>query len=169
MARSLINAAKQIAEKSITLNLLAQSIQDELAQIQTNKTDIAAIIASKGVANGIATLDAGGKLQTAQLPALAIGDTVTVASEAAMFALTTTQVQTGDVVVVATGDITTQKTYRVIDSTKLNSADGAPSKQLACQDAASPSCKKCQLIHATSLPFSLIADASISKKSAHAR
>jgi len=30
---------------------------------------------------------------------------------------------------------------------KLNSADGAPSKQVRCQDAAPPSCKKCQLIH----------------------
>jgi hypothetical protein len=69
-------------------------------------------------------LDAGGKLNTNQLPALAIGDTVTVASEVAMFALTTAEVQVGDVVVVATGDITTQKTYRVIDSTKLNNADG---------------------------------------------
>jgi hypothetical protein len=124
MARSLINAAKQIADKSITLNLLAQSIQDELAQVQINKTNITAIINSKGLANGIATLDAGGKLNTNQLPALAIGDTVTVASEAAMFALTTGSVQKGDVVVVATGNIATQKTYRVIDDTKLNSADG---------------------------------------------
>ncbi len=124
MARSLINAAKQIAAKSITLNLLAQSIQDELAQVQTNKTDIAAIIASKGAASGLATLDVGGKLNTNQLPALAIGDTVTVTTEAAMLALTTAEVQNGDVVVLNTGDIATQKTYRVVDSTKLNSLDG---------------------------------------------
>lgn len=120
MSRSLINAAKQIADKSITLNLLTQTIQDQLAQVTVNKNDIAAIIASKGAANGLATLDAGGKLQTSQLPALAIGDTVTVASENAMLALTTAQVQKGDVVVVATGDKTTQKTYRVVDDTKLN-------------------------------------------------
>jgi hypothetical protein len=30
---------------------------------------------------------------------------------------------------------------------KLNSADGAPSKEFASQDASSCSCKKCQLIH----------------------
>lgn len=124
MARSLINAAKQIADKSITLNLLAQSIQDQLAQVDTNKTDIAAIIASIGAASGIATLDAIGKLNTNQLPALAIGDTVTVASEAEMFALTTAEVQNGDVVVVATGDVATQASYRVIDDTQLDSAAG---------------------------------------------
>jgi hypothetical protein len=124
MARSLINAAKQIAAKSVVLGLLEQSVQDVLAQVPVNTTNINNIIASKGAANGIATLDAGGKLLTSQLPALAIGDTVTVASEAAMFALTTAQVQKGDVVVVATGDVATQKTYRVIDETKLNSADG---------------------------------------------
>jgi hypothetical protein len=33
---------------------------------------------------------------------------------------------------------------------KLNSADGAPSKEFASQDASSCSCKKCQLIHAAS-------------------
>lgn len=124
MARSLFNAAKQIADKTITLNLLEQFIQDQLAQVDTNKTDIATIIASKGVASGIATLDAGGKLNTSQLPALAIGDTVTVASEEEMFALTTASVQNGDVVVVATGDVATQASYRVIDDTQLDTAAG---------------------------------------------
>ncbi|WP_287601241.1 hypothetical protein [Thiothrix sp.] len=124
MARSLINAAKQIAPESISLNLLAQSIQDSLAQVATNKTNIEDIIASKGAASGIATLDAGGKLNTNQLPALAIGDTVTVTTEAAMLALTTAEVKNGDVVVLNTGDIATQKTYCVVDSTKLDSLDG---------------------------------------------
>lgn len=124
MARSLINAAKQIAAKSVVLGLLEQSVQDALAQVPINTQSINDIIASKAAANGIATLDAGGKLLTSQLPALAIGDTVTVTTEAAMFALTTADVQNGDVVVLATGDAATQKTYRVIDSTKLDSADG---------------------------------------------
>ena len=42
----------------------------------------------KGQPNGLATLDANGKLPTAQLPNLAIKDTFTVATQAAMLALT---------------------------------------------------------------------------------
>ena len=34
---------------------------------------------------------------------------------------------------------------------KFNSADGAPSKEFSAQDASSRSCKKCQLIHGSSL------------------
>ena len=65
-------------------------------------------------------LDGNGKLLTSLLPALAIGDTEVVATDEARFALTTAEVQKGDVVIV-TG---TNKTYRVVDDTKLNSADG---------------------------------------------
>lgn len=50
----------------------------------------------KGQANGLATLDAGGKLPANQLPALAIKDTFTVASQAAMLALTA---QRGDMAI----------------------------------------------------------------------
>jgi hypothetical protein len=50
----------------------------------------------KGAANGVATLDAGSKIPTAQLPAIAITDTFVVASQAAQVALTA---QTGDVAV----------------------------------------------------------------------
>lgn len=46
-----------------------------------------------GVANGVATLDAGGQLTASQIPSLAISDVFTVASQAAMLALTA---QTGD-------------------------------------------------------------------------
>lgn len=53
-------------------------------------------IDNKGAANGIATLDAGGKVPTSQLPALAITDTFVVASQAAMLALTA---EVGDVAV----------------------------------------------------------------------
>jgi len=65
-------------------------------------------------------LDGNGKLLTSLLPALEIGDTEIVANDEARFALTTADVQKGDVVIV-TG---TNKTYRVVDDTKLNSADG---------------------------------------------
>lgn len=42
----------------------------------------------KGSANGVATLDSEGKLPVSQLPALAVKDTYTVSSQAAMLALT---------------------------------------------------------------------------------
>lgn len=41
----------------------------------------------------------GGVIPTSQLPSLSIGDTITVASQAAMLALTTIQVQVGDVAI----------------------------------------------------------------------
>lgn len=50
----------------------------------------------KAAANGVATLDAGGKLLTSQLPPLAITSTFVVANEVAQLALT---VQEGDVAV----------------------------------------------------------------------
>lgn len=49
-----------------------------------------------GAANGVATLDSGGKVPTAQLPALAITDVFTVATQSAMLALAA---QTGDVAI----------------------------------------------------------------------
>lgn len=53
-------------------------------------------LTEKGAANGIATLDANGKIPDAQLPPLAITDTTVVADEAEMLALT---VEPGDVAV----------------------------------------------------------------------
>ena len=50
----------------------------------------------KGAVNGLAELDAAGKIPSAQLPAIAISETSVVASEAAMLALTA---QKGDVAV----------------------------------------------------------------------
>jgi hypothetical protein len=50
----------------------------------------------KGAVNGVATLNASGKLTTAQIPAITITDTFVVASEVAMLALI---VETGDVAV----------------------------------------------------------------------
>lgn len=51
----------------------------------------------KGAANGVATLNAFGKIPNAQIPAIAITDTYVVASEAAMLALTLAE--KGDVAV----------------------------------------------------------------------
>lgn len=53
-------------------------------------------VAQKGANNGVATLDATGKVPTNQMPALAITETFVVATQAAMLALTA---QTGDVAV----------------------------------------------------------------------
>lgn len=54
-------------------------------------------VTSLGVANGVATLDSNGKLNTSQVSALAISDTFVVASQAAMLSLTNADV--GDVAV----------------------------------------------------------------------
>lgn len=50
----------------------------------------------KGAAGGVATLDSNARLQTAQLPGLAVTETFTVSSEAAMLAL---PAQMGDVAI----------------------------------------------------------------------
>ncbi len=53
-------------------------------------------LTQRAAANGVATLDAGGLLVTSQLPPLALGETFTVASQAAMLALTA---QRGDMAI----------------------------------------------------------------------
>ena len=64
---------------------------------QLTPSDIGAVATSLlGVNSGVATLDATGKLTSAQIPAIAITDTFVVASQAAMLALT---VEVGDVAV----------------------------------------------------------------------
>lgn len=45
-------------------------------------------LSEKGAANGVATLDINGQIPTSQLPALAVSDVFTAASQAAMLALT---------------------------------------------------------------------------------
>lgn len=63
---------------------------------QARATALATIAAQRGIPNGYATLDVDGKLDLAQLPALAITDTFVVGSEAEMLAL---DVQVGDVAI----------------------------------------------------------------------
>ena len=77
----------------------------------------------------IGLLDNDGKFNTSFLPALSIGDTEVVATEAEKLALTTDDVQKGDVVIV-TG---TNKTYIVVDDTKL--AQEAGYAQILTPDA----------------------------------
>jgi len=59
--------------------------------------DVGAIATSaRGAADGVASLDSGGKVPSSELPAIAITETFVVASEAAMLALTA---QVGDVAI----------------------------------------------------------------------
>lgn len=59
-------------------------------------SDVSALSAQKGQANGFASLDANGKLLNSQVPALALVDTYVVTSQAAMLALPAEQ---GDVAI----------------------------------------------------------------------
>jgi hypothetical protein len=68
-----------------------------VAPITNTGTSTSAIIGiNAGVANGVATLDSGGKVPQSQIPAVAITNTFVVASQAAMLALTAEE---GDVAV----------------------------------------------------------------------
>ena len=80
-----------------------------------------AAAANTGTSSGnVPVLDSNGKLNTSVLPPLAINNIVTVADDTARYALTTSSVQNGDVVLV-TG---TNKSYFVVDDTNLDSASG---------------------------------------------
>lgn len=86
-------------------NLAATDVQSALNELQG---DVNTINSSKGAANGIATLDSGGKVPLSQIPQTALVDVFVVADITARDALT---VEEGDVAVVtdAGGGIT--KTY----------------------------------------------------------
>ncbi len=66
------------------------------SSVQLIQTDVQAIITSKGANSGIATLDSTGKLNSSQLPSVAVTDTFVIATEVAMLALVA---ETGDVAV----------------------------------------------------------------------
>jgi hypothetical protein len=71
----------------------------DLANTTTARSNLglgSAATLTAGSANGVATLDSGGKIPSAQLPAIAITDTFVVVSQSAMLALTA---ETGDVAV----------------------------------------------------------------------
>lgn len=94
----IINTDKEIVHSSVT--------QTELERLGGITSDLLEAN-DKGVANGVASLDAGGKIPSSQIPAIAITDTFTVADIVARDALPTGvdddnvgQVQKGDVVIV---------------------------------------------------------------------
>jgi hypothetical protein len=77
--------------------VIAQANDYSAAQIANFDTTVdGRITLQKGAANGLATLDAGGKVPAAQLPDISITDVFVVASEAAMLAL---PAQVGDVAI----------------------------------------------------------------------
>lgn len=89
---SLATDAELIAE--ISARIAANNSLD--ARLDTIEAIPNIPLAQRGAANGVATLGADSKIPSAQLPALAIGETFTVASQAAMLALTA---QRGDMAV----------------------------------------------------------------------
>lgn len=76
-------------------NLSADNVQDAVNELQS---DVDAINAKVGAANGIASLDSNAKIPASQIPAVALVDVFQVADIAARDALT---VEAGDVAVVA--------------------------------------------------------------------
>lgn len=78
------------------------------------------LLTEKGAINGVAELDASGKVPLAQLPAGALPTLVVVADQAARFALTIAQVQNGGTV----KQVDTNLMYFVVDDTNLNNASG---------------------------------------------
>ena len=72
------------------------NILQQLAVLIRNAINLRVKVSEKGVANGIATLDANAKVPESQLRAIAITDTFVVADEASMLALVA---ERGDVAV----------------------------------------------------------------------
>lgn len=86
-----VSAGAAIAQAKIAglVAALAALTAADTAEATTRATADALriLLTEKGAANGVATLGADSKIPSAQLPSLAIGETFTVASQAAMLAL----------------------------------------------------------------------------------
>jgi len=87
--------ARHIDVSAAQIKDLADGVdpQDAVTKAQL---DLMVPLTQKGAASGVAELDAGGKVPSSQLPAIAITDTFVVADEAAMLALAA---EVGDVAV----------------------------------------------------------------------
>lgn len=85
------------SSKVLTAGATAGSLSWVTPTVYTDAQADARISAQKGVANGLATLDAGSKIPLSQIPASVIVDTFVVASQAAMLALSSAQ--QGDVAI----------------------------------------------------------------------
>lgn len=105
--QSTVKISSETAERALILdasgNLISSTVTDaELAHVSGVTSAIQTQLGNKvetstlGANSGVATLDAGGKLSSGQIPAIAITSTFVVATEIAQLALT---VQEGDVAV----------------------------------------------------------------------
>ena len=86
----------QILNKPTLGTAAAQNTSAFATAAQGTTADNAIPASQKGAANGVATLGAGGKIPESQIPAVAISDVFTVASQSAMLALTA---ERGDIAV----------------------------------------------------------------------
>lgn len=71
----------------VAADVATQARLDAETTARTNADALLIPLSQRGAASGVATLDAGGKLPSVFLPPLAINDTFTVTSQAAMLAL----------------------------------------------------------------------------------
>lgn len=94
-----------------SVDSLTTTVDGKASQASVDAKETAA---NKNQPNGYAGLDGSGKLSTSQMPPLSLSSVQTVANRAAMLALTTTQVQPGDVcIITATSD---QGSYILTDT-----------------------------------------------------
>lgn len=126
MFGTLINAAKQVRDETINLAKLDTALQAEVAQIDTNKTAIAEIIASKAAAGGLATLGLDGYVLPGQLRQAGIaeykGEVATLAD-----LTTVTDADRGDVVdVVPAGDPDNAQSYFLFGDDPTVASDWKP-------------------------------------------
>lgn len=115
----------QIKDLASSLSALDTAIDTHEARTDNPHAVTAAQVgaiatSAKGALNGVAALDANGKVPASQLPALALERLVVVADDAARFALTEAEVQEGDVV----KQTDTLSSYIVTDSTELDNEAG---------------------------------------------
>ncbi len=109
-------------EPEITQGTAGQYYRGDKTWADLNAAAVGAIAASeKGQPLGVATLDADGFVYLSQMNPAVIERVVVVADEAARYALTTAQVQNGDVV---NQQNPTASMWYVVDQTNLDNASG---------------------------------------------
>lgn len=95
---SLVGIVNQLAyftgKGQMALAALSQFARENILTLDSSSA--LSTLINAGAANGLATLDAGGKIPVSQLPPLAVNETFTVANQAAMLALTA---QRGDIAI----------------------------------------------------------------------
>lgn len=110
-------------EPVVTPGNASQYYRGDKTWADLNAAAVGAIAASeKGQALGVATLDADGYVQLSQMNPAVIERVVVVADEAARYALTTAQVQNGDVV--NQQSPAPSSMWYVVDQTNLDNASG---------------------------------------------